>query len=150
MSLKTAVIKVYRFFFPKEGFYAAMQKGIVKGQAKGIEMRHNSVKVDRNIVKQARDIIGSISQGDKLGTKIAIISPTLITWEKSIRERLVTEPDYLQKITLDGEFAKAQKYYATNKNIMGLFNSMKITMDDVRAVMGLTLDKLNNEYKTKG
>lgn len=39
MSLKTAVIKVYRFFFPKEGFYAAMQQGMAQGEVIGKEMR---------------------------------------------------------------------------------------------------------------
>jgi hypothetical protein len=70
-------------------------------------------------------------------------------WEQSIREKLVKEPDYLNRITLDGEFAKAQTYFKGNKNITSLFDKMKITMDDVRGVMGVTLDRLNKEYTKK-
>ena len=150
-KIKRFLNKIYRFFFPKGGFYASMQQGIVKGQLKGRKMRvkNTKTKVDANIMKQSKDIVGTIATGDKLGTKIAIINPTLRVWEQSIRDKLLVDKTYLSKITLDGEFAKAEAYYKTNKNITGLFKSMKITMDDVRGVMSLTLDKLNKEYAKK-
>lgn len=41
MSLKTIVIKVFRFFFPKD-FWGEVRRGMMIGEVKGKQMRRNN------------------------------------------------------------------------------------------------------------